>query len=82
LRHIAIEKPEAKMSRIDPECFPQTTYSGKHVCSNCFHDNDLRRYVTMAAQTGMTCSYCEVSGDSVSRLEDIADFIEQRMLTF
>jgi hypothetical protein len=29
------------MSRIDPECFPQASFSAERVCTSCINDEDL-----------------------------------------
>lgn len=69
------------MSRMDPECFPVTDYGDKRVCPNCFGDEDLSDKIKDGGAPGV-CNYCEIDHPQTAPMDEIAEFIGERMSTF
>lgn len=69
------------MSRVDPECFPSAACSDNNVCPECFHDPDRAARIVDLGEPG-DCSYCETFRKHVLSMDEIAEFIGERMATF
>ncbi|WP_407181290.1 HEPN-associated N-terminal domain-containing protein [Bradyrhizobium sp. STM 3562] len=68
------------MSRAERDLYPGYSHEDRCVCAGCFEDDDLKGFIRDNA-TKHQCSFCGSRSKSAP-LEEIADFIEGRMLEF